>query len=161
MAGNRSVSYTHLDVYKRQELTSVSAIYSYYTGELQEYVQEAADRKALLESNESVVTLKPVSYTHLFNADDYQVYYRSDFNETAQLLFEGCKFDVPAGYGRLLGMMMGKYMEYPSEELRMPRHTGIFDPETPYQIYHQRLAETFNGAEAVSYTHLDVYKRQD
>lgn len=111
-------------------------------------------REKLLRSYEEACAACPEEegyyvrpFTAAFNADDYQVYYRSDFNETAQLLFEGCKFDVPAGYGRLLGMMMGKYMEYPSEELRMPRHTGIFDPETPYQIYHQRLAETFNGAE--------------
>jgi len=40
------------------ELTSVSAIYSYYTGELQEYVRETAVRRALLEGNESIVTLK-------------------------------------------------------------------------------------------------------
>lgn len=111
-------------------------------------------REKLLRSYEEACAACPEEegyyvrpFTAAFNADDYQVYYRSDFNETAQLLFEGCKFDVPAGYDRLLGMMMGKYMEYPSEELRMPRHTGIFDPETPYQIYHQRLAETFNGAE--------------
>lgn len=54
------------------ELTSVSAIYSYYTGELQEYVQEAADRKALLESNESVVTLKP------YKARPRLLYYYND-----------------------------------------------------------------------------------
>lgn len=111
-------------------------------------------REKLLRSYEEACAACPEEegyyvrpFTAAFNADDYQVYYRSDFNETVQLLFEGCKFDVPAGYDRLLGMMMGKYMEYPSEELRMPRHTGIFDPEIPYQIYRRRLAETFNGLE--------------
>ena len=40
-------------------LTSVSAVYTFYTGELQEYKRETAERKALLESDEKIVTLKP------------------------------------------------------------------------------------------------------
>lgn len=111
-------------------------------------------REKLLKSYEEACAACPREegyyirpFTAAFNADNYQVFYRKDFDEVVQLSFEGCWFAAPAGYDRLLGMMMGKYMEYPSEELRAPRHTGIFDPETPYQIYRHRLTETFSGAE--------------
>lgn len=111
-------------------------------------------REKLLKSYEEACAACPGEegyyirpFTAAFNADNYQVFYRKDFDEVVQLSFEGCRFAAPAGYDRLLGMMMGKYMEYPSEELRAPRHTGIFDPETPYQIYRHRLTETFSGVE--------------
>lgn len=40
------------------ELTSVSAIYSYYTGELQEYIRETKERREILNSEVKVVKLK-------------------------------------------------------------------------------------------------------
>lgn len=54
------------------DLTSVSAVYSYYTGELQDYAQEAAARKKLLESNENIVTLNP------YQARPRLLYYYND-----------------------------------------------------------------------------------
>ena len=41
------------------ELTSVSAIYSYYSGELEDYIEETDNRRELLEGDESIVVLKP------------------------------------------------------------------------------------------------------
>lgn len=86
-------------------------------------------------------------FTSSFDTNNYQVFYSKDFEETTMLPFEGQEFPAPSGYDRFLSMMLGKYMQFPSEEHRKPHHTGIFDPETPYRIYRHRLAETFHGAE--------------
>ena len=86
-------------------------------------------------------------FTASFDANNYQVFFKKDFETTAKLPFEDMELAVPAGYERLLGMTMGKYMEYPPEEQRHPRHTGVFDPETPYSVYQHRLLGTFNGIE--------------
>lgn len=80
-----------------------------------------------------------------FDANNYEVYYRKDFDNIVQLPFENLELAVPMGYDRLLCMMKGKYMEYPPEELRHPHHIGIFDPDVPYHKYQRRLAGAFNN----------------
>lgn len=86
-------------------------------------------------------------FTAAFDVNKYQLFYRKDFDETVLLPFEDLMLPAPAGYERFLGMMKGKYMEFPVEELRVPRHRGLFDPDMPYREYQHRLAETFHGAE--------------
>lgn len=86
-------------------------------------------------------------FTTAFDANDYQVFYRQDFDDVIQMPFEDMELAVPAGYDRLLVMMKGNYMEYPPEEQRKPRHEGIYDTDTPYRVYQHRLAETFRGIE--------------
>lgn len=87
------------------------------------------------------------SFTAAFDVNEYQLFYRKDFDETVPLPFEDLTLPAPVGYERFLGMMNGKYMEFPVEELRMPHHRGMFDPDMPYREYQHRLAETFQGAE--------------
>ena len=54
------------------ELTSVSAIYSYYSGELEDYIEETDNRRELLEGDESIVVLKP------YKARPRLLYYYND-----------------------------------------------------------------------------------
>lgn len=82
-------------------------------------------------------------FTSSFDAQNCQMFYKKDFDQTINLMFENIEVAVPAGYDRFLGMLQGKYMEYPPEELRTPHHSGIFDADTPYQEYQHKLGETF------------------
>ncbi len=67
-----------------------------------------------------------------------------DFASTVSLEFEGRRCPVPAGYENYLFMSMGKdYLNYPPEDERKPKHTGIFDPEKPYGEYRQMLCGMF------------------
>ncbi len=67
-----------------------------------------------------------------------------DFRMVAQLEFEHRRLPVPAGYENYLFMSLGKdYMKYPPEEERKPKHTGIFDPEKPYEEYQKMLTGMF------------------
>lgn len=67
-----------------------------------------------------------------------------DFKETAYLEFEGRMLPVPSGYENYLFMSLGKdYMKYPPAEERKPKHTGIFDPEKPYEEYQRMLTGMF------------------
>ena len=67
-----------------------------------------------------------------------------DFKETAYLEFEGRMLPVPSGYENYLFMFLGKdYMKYPPAEERKPKHTGIFDPEKPYEEYQRMLTGMF------------------
>ena len=67
-----------------------------------------------------------------------------DFKETVYLEFEGRMLPVPSGYENYLFMSLGKdYMKYPPAEERKPKHTGIFDPEKPYEEYQRMLTGMF------------------
>ncbi len=67
-----------------------------------------------------------------------------DFRTAVQLEFEHRKLPAPVGYGNYLFMSLGKdYLKYPPEEERKPKHTGIFDPEKPYQEYQKMLTGMF------------------
>ena len=59
-------------VHSCNELTSVSAIYSYYSGELEDYIEETDNRRELLEGDESIVVLKP------YKARPRLLYYYND-----------------------------------------------------------------------------------
>lgn len=67
-----------------------------------------------------------------------------DFQKTVPLEFAGRKLPAPAGYQNYLFMTLGKdYMKYPPIEERKPKHTGIFDPERPYDEYVKQLTGMF------------------
>ncbi len=67
-----------------------------------------------------------------------------DFKEITSLEFEGRMLPAPAGYKNYLFMSLGKdYMKYPPEEERKPKHTGIFDPERPYEEYQRMMTGMF------------------
>lgn len=83
-------------------------------------------------------------FTSSFMRDSYQCFYKEDFGETRELKFENMLLAAPAGYERYLGMVNGNYMQYPSEARRVPKHKGIFDPDTPYDLWQRRLAKTFH-----------------
>ena len=84
MRGPRSVSYTHLDVYKRQGLDAVAAVLPRFTGTQQQVppmyaavkvngqpLYKAARAGKTVERTPRPVTLHsimPVSYTHLTSA---------------------------------------------------------------------------------------------
>ena len=45
-------------------------------------------------------------------------------------------------------MSLGKdYLKYPPEDERKPKHTGIFDPEKPYEEYRQMLTGMFDDVQ--------------
>lgn len=68
----------------------------------------------------------------------------ANFEERAELEFEGRKVPVPAGYKKyLFEIMGGDYMKYPPKEERKPKHRGIYDPEQPYTAYAELLFDTF------------------
>ena len=68
----------------------------------------------------------------------------ADFKTAVSLEFEGRRCPVPAGYENYLFMSMGRdYLKYPPEDERKPKHTGIFDPEKPYEEYRQMLTGMF------------------
>ncbi len=86
-------------------------------------------------------------FTAGFMRDSYQCFYKEDFADAQELKFENMLLAAPAGYERYLSMVNGNYMQYPPEELRVPKHRGIFDPDTPYSLWRRRLAGTFRGIE--------------
>ena len=69
-----------------------------------------------------------------------------DFKKPVLLEFEQRKYPVPEGYENYLFMSMGKdFMKYPPKEQRKPKHTGIFDPEKPYEDYQKMLTGIFEN----------------
>lgn len=87
------------------------------------------------------------TFTGNFHIENYRCYYKEDFETTKVLPFEHLKLSAPAGYKRYLEMSNGNYMEYPPQEKRCPKHTGIFDPDTPYEVWQKRLTGAFIGLE--------------
>lgn len=113
-----------------------------------------AGRERLLKEYKKACSICPEKegyyvrpFTSSFDAKSCQVFYKKDFERTVKLKFENIEAAAPAGYDRFLGMMQGKYMEYPPKELRTPHHNGIFDADTPYRRYQHKLVETFWDAE--------------
>ena len=69
-----------------------------------------------------------------------------DFKKPVLLEFEQRKYPAPEGYENYLFMSMGKdFMKYPPKEQRKPKHTGIFDPEKPYEDYQKMLTGMFEN----------------
>ena len=76
--------------------------------------------------------------------DKHRRLHAKDFADVTYLDFEQRKIPVPVGYENYLFMLLGRdYMKYPPESERIPKHTGIWDPEKPYTEYEDLLCDTF------------------
>lgn len=83
-----------------------------------------------------------VAFFHSY--DKHRRLHAKDFAEVTYLDFEGRQVPVPAGYENYLFMLLGRdYMKYPPESERIPKHTGIWDPEKSYTEYEALLCDTF------------------
>lgn len=72
--------------------------------------------------------------------------HRKDFAAVLPMEFEGRMLPAPQGYEDYLFCIMGKdYMRLPPSEERKPKHTGIFDPERPYEEYMRKLTGMFEN----------------
>lgn len=66
------------------------------------------------------------------------LYETKDHEELIEHEFEGMKIPVPVGYDKILRIIYGDYMKFPSIEKRGTWHQGaFFDPDAPYTEYIQ------------------------
>ena len=130
------VSYTHLDVYKRQQYYSLAAVDvdAVFLGEVihGDYPAMVAESRF-----DSVTQYEPVSYTHL------DVYKRQRQHREVQGRLGG-----GAGASDVGDQLSGL------DDLAFGDHRVL-----EVQVVGRDLGVAADGA-AVSYTHLDVYKRQ-
>ena len=73
-------------------------------------------------------------------------------------LFAGAYREVPGDFGIQHNLLGPSDADYVSPYLRL--EDGRYDLDTPNPEFFQRLSDYVRCASAVSYTHLDVYKRQ-
>ena len=163
-----SVSYTHLDVYKRQLLDPECFSPEHFlfeeegTGKLF-HPQTPGMARTCLEADfhrtlETFERRPPVSYTHL---DVYkrqpQDYTGATFRDNCYLFFGKETAGLPedfrmAHYDRCIRIPM----RADARSLNLSNSVAIL----AYEALRQQGFPQLSGVGAVSYTHLDVYKRQ-
>ena len=141
------VSYTHLDVYKRQfPLKGLKAICIRKKDQKSQLVHTFFGAGSKYEKN---------------------IFPRAWIEQSVEMQFEDGVFPVSAYYDELLTKLYGDYHALPNpEDRKCKEHVAILDLEHPYEAH---LSELHNmqfdvltrSIRSVSYTHLDVYKRQE
>ena len=143
-----AVSYTHLDVYKRQGVDLEIPIDSATQNAIIDYILN--ERRDCEQEYIFVTSVGPVSYTHLD-------VYKRQVQKHHVVVVENFGFHNQSASFISWGLVYCCLL-YTSSASRWTMRASVGDMTRP--ILRVRWYSTENSRVAVSYTHLDVYKRQ-